>query len=189
MGGSRERSGMAVCAKLLSLSLLLEPSLAFTAGSVIAPSYVRRSCCLIAADTSAEGQENVLNMVARSRQRSYEDGRRGCCYKANDYLQSTTVQPQPSEASPNERRPLLMLEDVTLATYIACSAGGSTELSEWSDRTAYAQGEDVINPPPTEKSYCKYDAIRESLKESRLRRSTSPSAVGSYLDSTIGSST
>eukprot|EP00316_Scyphosphaera_apsteinii_P025295 CAMPEP_0119299044 /NCGR_PEP_ID=MMETSP1333-20130426/1160_1 /TAXON_ID=418940 /ORGANISM="Scyphosphaera apsteinii, Strain RCC1455" /LENGTH=147 /DNA_ID=CAMNT_0007300331 /DNA_START=117 /DNA_END=560 /DNA_ORIENTATION=- len=113
----------------------------------------------------------VHEAIAKARQRSYEDGRRGCCYKSGSYLEST-MRPQASEQdmlkyereneseapeSPLQRLALLNADRVTLRS--------SSALKQ--------------NPGA---KYCKFDAVRAKLTETRKRNQGIPQT--DYLDST-----
>jgi len=122
--------------------------------------------------------QSIEAIISQSRQRSHANGRKGCCYKASDYLSSTQAASWPLPA----------VEESVLRPYrrqiseLKFAPSSRFTMDRPASVSAY---KGVETRSSAAKKYCKYDAIRSSLKQARDRQRSSTQSSGDYLESTM----
>jgi hypothetical protein len=129
----------------------------------------RRSAAPVLNDSTQPSDEvfSVRDIVAESRARSRAEGRKGCCYKASDYLSQTAS--APAEASQWARAPRAGTE-LAPAALPHAKPSLLSQLSAEGAVAYQARDSRPLDGKPAPK-YCKFDAVRDSMAAARARRS------------------
>lgn len=141
----------------------------------------RRSVILVLgepADLTQPSDEvfSVQDMIAESRARSKAEGRKGCCYKASDYLSQTVSVPLEDSQWPREPRASTEPASAVVAglpTGQLQAAPKPSLLSQLSTAGAVAceaRDSQPLGGKPASR-YCKFEAVRDSMAAARARRS------------------
>mmetsp|Transcript_14141 Transcript_14141/g.43243 ORF Transcript_14141/g.43243 Transcript_14141/m.43243 type:complete len:182 (-) Transcript_14141:345-890(-) len=140
-----------------------------------------RRTLLVETTDPRRGPEEVISvqqLIARSRERSRAEGRKGCCYKASDYLSQTASGPPASSSWAREVRDQPRVTKTPGVEPLAPPDDAIQRTSRFSLLSQLSTAETISyqardSQPIYGKrapKYCKFDAVRESLAASRARR-------------------